>query len=171
MTQFGELDVTRIRSIPEKRGGYRLSYYGNKIRVTTPIISIPFGFETYQKKEILNLLIDDDDNDKHNFIHYITELEQYLQNPKYNMHPNYNGDINNKTFINTLRKNNNNKNYILRINAKNSDNVDIRDKNGKLVFKHDIIHKNCKCIIELSNVWIYGDNYGLVWNLSNIIVE
>lgn len=167
--QLDDIDMKKIRCISEKKGGYRLLHGINKIRIITPIIYIPFGFESYQKKEILNLLINDNNNDQHNFIYYITTLEQYLRDPKHIIHPNYKTDIYNKTYINTLKENNGN--HLLRINVRNSDNVDIRDKNGKLIFKHDIIHKTCRCVIELSNVWIYGDNYGLKWNLSNIIME
>lgn len=168
--QLEKINTAKLRCVPEKKSGYRLSHNLDKIRIETPFVKIPFGFEHYQKKEILNLLITENDNEKNNFVHDIKNLENYIANPIHNMHPNYKTDINGKTYTSALRNNGGN-GYMMRINVKKSDNIDIVDSKGNLVYKNDIIHKNCKCIIELSSVWLYGDKYGPIWNLINIVVD
>ena len=170
MVCTGEINVSKLRCIPEKKNGYRLTHNMSKIRIETPFLNIPFGFEIYQKKEILNLLIQEDNNDKNNFIHDIKNLENYISSPVHILHPNYIGDIDGKTYVSALRNNNGN-GYIMRINVKNSNNINIVDIKGNLVYKNDIVRKNCKCVIELSNIWLYGDKYGPIWNLVSIIVD
>lgn len=171
-----QIDWKKIYLIPEKKSGYRFAYNMSKFKFITPTLYIPFGVELYNKKEILNIMINENNNEKHNFIHYISTIEniyhQFSQKnndkelPFVYLPPNFISDVRDKEFIKTLKPNLDN--YLLRTHIKNADIYKIMNNKKILMEKKDIVKKKCKCEIELSNVWIHGDKYGLIWTINKI---
>ncbi|ARF09036.1 hypothetical protein Catovirus_1_1086 [Catovirus CTV1] len=169
-----EIDWKKIILIPEKKKGYRFAYNMSRLKISTPEMYIPFGIEMYNNKEILNFTIYNKDNVTHNFIRYLETIEKVYEQfsgpeigksnlPFVNLPPDFIKDVQKKEFTKTLKPGTNGS--MLRTHVKN---VEISDKNNKLLLSKDIIKKKCKCEIELANVWIYGNKYGLVWHVNKI---
>ena len=176
--ELNRIDWKLLYFIPEKKGGYRISYNMSKFKFETPEFINYFGIEDYNKKEILNIEMDDITNEKHNFICEMENIETLIKNysdrdklksnPFIKLPPDFLKDLGNKVFTPTIKKSINNKN--LRTHIKNVEIFKMKDGKKVLLTKNEIIKKKCKYEIELANIWIYGANYGLIWYVSKIQV-
>lgn len=172
-----DIDWKKINLIPEKKKGYRFVYNMSRLKIITPELYIPFGIEQYNNKEILNLVIIDNNNVNHNFINYLETIENIYEQfskkensknklPFVNLPPDFIKDVNNKEFTKTVKAGP--LGPTLRTHIKNTEIY--KKENEKKIYcvSSEIIKKKCKCEIELSNIWIYGSKYGLVWNINKI---
>lgn len=161
---FYDIDLNKLYLINDRKG-YRISYDMTKLIIKTPIIEIPFGIELYNNKEIVNILTKNDNNDNHNFINFLKRIEKIFINSN-NKNINFKNDIIDKKYISTVKKSN--QNILLRTHCKNTDIYTIIDNKKIPVEKKLLNNKKCICDIELSNIWFYGDNYGIMWSLLNV---
>lgn len=172
------LNIEDIFMIKEKNGSYRLSNRGNKIKLFTPIGIFPFGIEVFNKKEILNFEIFNDNNDANNFISLIDNIEnifsQYTNKQTFqfkNMHPEYKSDVAYKTYMPILKKSL--KGYILRCHFDNTQIYKENCSNNKVtkeyLSKNDLKNGKYKCEIEISNIWNFMASYGLKIKINSII--
>lgn len=177
-----QINFKNIFLIPEKKG-YRVSYNMSKLKIKSPLLYIPFGIEYYNNKEILNLIITDDNNAKINFTNYIKIIEniykqfsknnlsnindeQKLNLPFVDLPPDFIKDVSKKEFVHTFKSNNNN--YILRSHLKNPEIYKMEGNKKIYLEKKEIIKKNCIAILELSNIWVHENKYGFVWYVTDI---
>jgi len=173
-----DIDWTKILLRPIKNLGYKFSYNMSKLIIKTPELHIPFGIELYNRKEILNFSLIDNNNERHNFIHYIKTLEKIFEEisnkkspllPFIKFPPDFIKDINQKENVKTLRSSNNS--YLLRTHlSKNTEIIKLNNNKKIYIEKKDILNKKCSCELELSRIWIYKNKYGLLWNVNKIVI-
>jgi hypothetical protein len=130
------------------------------------LISIPFGVEEYQGKQILNIEVD---NEKHN--NYLSRLE-FIENKieQADFDPNIINILKNKTFTPTIKTSL--KGKTIRTHLMKNTDIYIKLKNGN---KMNIDYTNLKnstanVLIELKGIWVTGTNFGLYWNVKDINV-
>lgn len=166
-----EIDYSKIFMMREK-AGYRIAYAMGKFIIKTPELYCPFGIEEYNKKEIINLEIKKDTNDKHNFYSIMSVLDNafdlekktdFIKLPKETAK-----DFSGKTYFSCM----NTKNNLLRCHTKKNMEIFSLDMNNKktLLTKDKVRGKKIICDIEVANVWIYGTDYGLLYYINKIQV-
>ena len=86
--------------------------------------------------------------------------------PYVNLPPDFIRDIKNKEFVKTIKSGP--CGHTLRTHLKNVEIYKFINEKKEMIEKKNAVKKKCKCEIEFSNIWIYGDKYGIVWNISKI---
>jgi hypothetical protein len=153
-----DLDNIMLKSV---RRQFYLLNNSEKIEIKIPTCTIPFGIETYNNKNIINCNIDITNNNIYNLLGIIIQLENYLNIFKYSPY-NFKKSIENKKLYSNIKKNENTNNQnILRCHLK---------KNTKIL--NGIVEKNTKCSInlEIGNIWITEDKYGIILYINEIII-
>jgi hypothetical protein len=159
MNFINSFDKTKILIQTDKKN-HRIRYNCfNILAFKVTEVYSPFGIEKYNNKDILNLELTNNSNLKNNLISIIKELDTYfkeLSETHEDFHGlNYTSPIKNKddkTII--IRTHISNK---LKIKTKKETPTDIKIKNNTFNIG-----------LEFSNIWTYGENYGLVLT-TNII--
>ncbi len=172
---YKDVDYSKI-FLQTDHKGYKFTYAMEKFRIKTPKLTIPFGIELYNKREIINFQVNKDTNDGYNFINFLTTFgklyeqfsvplydEQKENYPKIIFPKDYAKSVSHLTF-NRLYKNN-----LIRTHTNKKIKI-YTNKNGKLesVKKEGIKGKDCICELEISNIWIYGKGYGITILVNEI---
>ena len=132
-----------------------------KIKLISPILSLPFGREVYNHKNILNIEFTDKEksNEVYNFFSRIREIDNIFRKMIYNKECKIIQDIENKSFYPTLRYRNN-FDPLMRTYIKN--NCSFIDGDNSISI-NELKGKSGNLIIELNSMWITKDSYGLTW--------
>ena len=176
---------TKTKSLRDKK--YRVSYDMKRFKINTPTMSCPFGLETFNDKEIINLEIINDSNDKNNFMSDINVLDnlykQFSENehesdlklqlhmplrmPFVNLPTDFLKDVKDHKYMPIYRKSNNG--MTIRTHVKNMEVY--KNVNGKQVLlnKYEAIKgKKCKCSLEFDSIWIKNGTYGLLFYVTKM---
>ena len=130
-------------------------------------VFIPFGFEIYNKNEILNIeLKHKQNNDHHNIYVFLLNLEKNIKNAiKSNFF--VNNDIKSKIFHSTLKEKDNN--VLVRSYSFGKKEI-FKKINTKKFPTNDIKGKRVNVEIEIRTLWITCEEYGILYNIKNIEV-
>lgn len=174
-----DIDKSKIFLIREKKD-YRITYNMGKCIFKILNVSIPFGIEKYNSKDILNIQIINDNNYHNNIIHDLNLIagifEQFSNNkiinyekknlPFITLPSNFIMDVKDKDFFSNIKistfNNTDNKKIFLRTYLK---------KNLEIIPINNIEHikkSKCNVEIELSKIWIFENSFGLLWLISKI---
>lgn len=164
----------------ESKTAYKIFVGNNKeqIKFITPPLYIPFGFENYKNKKILNIEIPNN-NRAHNFMATIQHMDsifeqlfcsETLQNTlKYNISKDIINNLKNKTFVNSIKLSNK---YSPKIRTHAKHHVKIKNKNGNILMPLSDLKKTwCVCEIILDSIWINENLYGLLYHVNEIIQQ
>jgi hypothetical protein len=175
------IDYTKLLLVSEKKG-YRFAYNFSKLKLKTPICIIPFGVEQYNKKELVNIELLTHTNDQINFNNTVRMIDKLYHQfsdenikinntfPFINLPVGFINEVSKMEYMPCIKPSMNG--IIVRCHLK--PNVSIYKKvNNNIMYctKDDIKKSNCIIELELGNIWIYNNKYGLIWyiNLIEII--
>jgi hypothetical protein len=180
-----KLDFSKIGLVNEKKG-YRFFYNlasPSSLRFNLPLCTAPFGIENYNKKELLNLNIPNENNELNNLLVYLRNLEKVYEQfsnkqinktnlPFVNLPINFIKDVNNLEFSTTIKPGHKN-GILLRTHlTKSTRYFKISTQENKETkiecSREDFKNKKISVILELSYIWIYGKKYGFLWNIIEI---
>jgi hypothetical protein len=163
-----------------QRKNYLIFLYKDKIKhkinFTTPKLSIPFGVELYNNKQILNLEFKDrtKNNDVNNFLIYMKQIDAYFKDmPSDAEKDNYDYRLisaNTKSYLKIFYPSIKDRVIPqLRLHLTKTTEFYKLDTNGnkELLTSKDIKGKEAQCEIELSHVWVNKDSYGLLWYVKS----
>lgn len=146
----------KIKLITDKKN-YRIRYNCvDKIFFKVPSVYSPFGIENYNKKDILNLDLKNDSNEKYNYILIIKELDEYFKNL-----PNTNPDFGNLNYISPIKIQDDGK---ITIRTHISNKLKIKSNNNQIVLKKN----KFQIELEFSSIWVYNNNFGLILTVNEI---
>tara|TARA_B100001105_G_C22368136_1_gene433649 strand:+ start:917 stop:1387 length:471 start_codon:yes stop_codon:yes gene_type:complete len=139
----------------KKGNNILVSYYGQKIKIRTPVLKCKSSItKQYNKYGILLDL-----NSDYKFINFLKNLDTFFINNSLNDGMKYKNSF---YYLNNCWK--------LKVPYKyNNYEIDISSKNNYLSTSSDITENiNVVCEVELSNIWIYKNTYGCLWILKKI---
>jgi len=138
-------------------------------------INIPFGVETYEKKNIVNIeIVPKRNNLQYNYYAIISHFEKEMTDKNNFKYEKLSRDIENKGYYPNMRESK--QGYILRthifntpevfsmVSGKNKNIKDIKDKRSLL----DIGGVRANVEIELGTLWVTENNYGYLWYIKKI---
>lgn len=174
---FENIQISSINdktfTINENKNGKLKKYV-----IKTPIMKIPFGVETYQGKYILNLEFTNKNKDDHVklFHDLINNIDDYFRTLKGIQVDDRLLDLSkNKNYYTCVKNRPNEFDPLLRTNIKKNKNIiitEIVDKNNDPKTLFDLKPNNqIVAFIEISNLWIHDDMYGLYFNVKKIIIQ
>ena len=141
---------------------YRIFCNNEKFKIKSCACTLPFGFEKFNGKIIANLEIDISNNESYNYVTSIKNIDKNFEKKQVFGSEQYKNEIQNLYFISSIKERQNNKVHH-RCHIKNP-------KTFPISFL-ELKDKKFTADIELSNVWINGDTYGIVWMIENIIIQ
>lgn len=188
-TQIESTFFTKDKFIGNKKS-FRMTISGKKINYVSPYVYIPFGAETYNGKQILNIEVNvDKNNNLYNFLSSISQIDNMLQNlqkditdeqtehyNENNIHNENKVQMDNKKYIKDLVKGKqfvscirNGKNgHLIRTYIKQG--INIHSPDNKEFFKLSELKGRIAVVdIDLGNLWIMPDSYGYVLNVTDIM--
>ncbi len=159
MNFINNFSKDKIYLIEDKKG-YRIKYnFVDKLSFLIPEVFSHFGIEKYNKKDILNLEITNNNNLNNNIIVLLKEIDNYFKNLVIN-----NPKFKELNYTSPLKIIDDNKIQIrthistkLKIIPKNNDAATIIIKKNKF-----------KIELEFSSIWEYNNNYGLLLTINLI---
>jgi hypothetical protein len=146
-----------------------LDKYNQKLSFTSPYIRIPFGLEKYKKdKMCLNLEFTNykTNNTIHNFMATIKTIDTFFQDLK----TINNIDLTTKKYISCFKERPDEYDPLLRTNikiTKRQMHIEIVSDFPNTVFDLEN-NQTIKTELEIDNLWIYDDKYGLNWIVKKI---
>lgn len=150
-------ELNKINLIDDKKS-FRIRYCGvNKILLNIKDIYSPFGIENYNKKNILNLELTTETNEKYNSFVLIKELDNYFKN----LHESKK-ELNNLNYTSPIKILSENK---IQIRTHLAKKLEIKTNNQKNI---EIKNKKFNVELEFSSIWIYNDNYGVILTVNII---
>jgi hypothetical protein len=174
------LDYNKIL-VCRDRFNYRFSYNSSKLKIQINNIYLPFGKESYNKKDIINCEITNNDNTNNNIIHDAIFLEKIFDNfskeddnrdktlPFIKIPFDFLKEVKYKSLLSTIKKSLNG--YILRTHMTKNTEIYKKSLNNKIFLKSsELKDKYANIEVELSNIWVFQNSYGFVWNINKIEV-
>lgn len=169
LTKLNENDI----SIRYLNKGYRIFVKGEKYKFLTEKCTIPFGVEKYSNKDIVNLEFDVTDNNAHNYVALIRDIDKifgkinknertYMKVP-YGIHREFE-----KTYYTPSLRNRENNKIHHRCHLKKGVIHSSLCKTNNNEPNEQIEPKYIKGEIVLDHIWKHKDMYGLVWMLTDI---
>lgn len=146
----------KIKLITDKKN-YRIRYNCVDKLIFKPLeVYSPFGIEKYNKKDILNLELKVNSNEKYNYSLLIKEIDEYFKNLSTT-----NPDFGNLNYISPIKIQEDGK-ILIRTHISNK--LKIKTNNQTFVLKKN----KFKIELEFSSIWIYNENYGLILTVNEI---
>jgi hypothetical protein len=175
---ISNIDYSKLLLVSEKKG-YRFAYNFSKFKIKTPVCLMPFGLETYNNKEIINIELSNATNEQINFnatVRMLDKLYQQFSNkqiqennvfPFINLPAGFAKEVSNMEYSPCIKPSL--LGSIIRCHVKPNINV-IKKVNGTNVIcsKNDLKKSNAIIELELGNIWIHNNKYGLIWYINNI---
>jgi hypothetical protein len=150
-------ELNKINLIDDKKS-FRIRYSGvNKILLNIKDVYSPFGIENYNKKDILNLELTSETNDKYNNMVLIKQLDNYFKNLNESKK-----ELNNLSYTSPIKIISDNK---IQIRTHLAKKMDIKSNNQKNI---EIKNKKFNIELEFSSIWMYNQNYGIVLTVNMI---
>ena len=159
MNFINSFDSKKIILIEDKKN-FRIRYNAvDKLLLNIPIIFSHFGIEKYNKKDILNLELQNSNNLNNNIISLIKEIDNYFSE------------------LGILKPEFKNFNYMSPIKNISEDKINLRcHLSNKLKIKTKdnspesfiLKKKNFKIQLEFSSVWLYNDSFGIILTVNSI---
>jgi hypothetical protein len=150
-------DLNKINLIDDKKS-FRIRYSGvNKILLNIKDVYSPFGIENYNKKDILNLELTSETNEKYNNIVLIKELDNYFKN----LHVSKK-ELNGLSYTSPIKIISDNK---IQVRTHLAKKIDIKTNKNKNI---EIKNKKFNIELEFSSIWMYNQNYGIVLTVNII---
>lgn len=141
-----------------------------KIRVCLKNVFIPFGYETYDKKLVLNVEINPKkNNNHHNMYSSLTQFENEFIDKNNFYNDEVKKDIEGKGYYKNMRESKGG--FIIRSLV--FGNPEIFTNAGiirSLMTSKDIIKSVSNVELELGTLWITENNYGFTWYVKKIEV-
>lgn len=142
----------------------------SKTEIKLKKVYLPFGIEIFNKKAILNVEIyPKKSNEENNMYAMLYSFENELKD-KTKFPNDIKNEINELTYYNFMKSNNNN-GYLIRTHM--SPNPEIYAMIGKFknaLTSKDIKDVKCNIDLELGTFWINDVNYGITWFVKRIEV-
>ena len=156
-----------IELIPISKKSYRILFDKKEFTIKTPFIKLPFGYELYNNKYLLNmeLYTVDKNNKMYNFHCIIKHMETLVEEKAKTMK-----ELKNKNFVSSLKTR---KFPILRTHLKMNKYVtaNIVDMKKNLLSIKDL-KKNTYGYFDiiLKELWIHKDDYGIIWIVRECMI-
>lgn len=148
---------------------YSISKADNsRVKISLKKVCIPFGYEDFNGKKILNIEINSKkNNDHHNVKSLIKGFESEFTNSDNIYNKELKGDITGKGYYNNMRSSKGGK--IIRCSIFGSPEIYSTMGNFKsLMTSKDITRTISNVEIELGTLWITENNYGFSWYIKKI---
>jgi hypothetical protein len=179
-----KIDFSKI-FLSTDRKGYRFSYDRKSFKIEIPDCEIPFGIELYNKKEILNINLYDnevDTNKKINTLNYLKLLEKIYEQfsnkkiesknlPFVSLPFGFTKEVENKEFLTTIKPGHKGGVFVRTHLAKSIKVYKLEDGKKVECVRPDLKGKKCSLILELNSMWMYGGKYGFLWYVHEIILK
>lgn len=177
MSDLTNLDIKKIKfkKSTDKAGEYKKSFIPfdieteRKCIISLKNVILPFGYELYNKKYILNMEIyPNKSNDHHNIYSILSAFERNFVDKTIN-DINLTNEVDGKGFYSNLKETI--KGYMLRTFVYGHPEIFMMIKNFKSsLTSNDIKCTKCNVDLEFGVVWITENSYGLGWNVKKIEV-
>jgi hypothetical protein len=131
-----------------------------KIMINFNAISIPFGLEKYNNKDIVNIeFLVDSDNLYYNYVSLLESIEKKVTDSNIDM-------LKNKKFIPSIKKGK--IGYLLRTHLNPKPNIFIKTKINTVynVISSSLKNTTSNIQVYLKGIWVTEDTYGLYWDLK-----
>lgn len=142
---------------------YKIFIKGEKYKFKTSKCKMPFGIERYNNKDIINLEFDTNMNDGHNYIAMMKHCDKIfskIQESGARMQKKFIEDIQDKYYITSLKERDLGKVHH-RCHVKKGTNIDI-------ILDEKYKESDIYAEIEMENIWISKDMFGIVWMITKI---
>jgi len=175
MIELSELSTKKLnfKKTKENSEGYVKNYAiiskdNTRVKVSLKKIQIPFGYEDFNGRKILNIEINPKkNNDHHNIKSLIKEFENEFVDQKNIYNTELKEDIMGKGYYNNMRSSKGG--YIIRCFVFGSPEIYSNVGNFKsLMTSKDIVKTVSNVEIELGTLWITENNYGFSWYIKKI---
>lgn len=157
--------------ITKKKNYNILNENNNKIYFELKNIKIPFGIESYNNQQILNIAINPNNNNDH--YNYLTNFKNF-ENNLINLDIIDNeilSETKEKKYHCFLKQNADYHNYTIRTHILGSTNIYTLFNGKKFPTREsDIKNKNANILIEIGTFWITDETYGILLNTKEIII-
>lgn len=173
-----DLNKLKFKKLKEKTvvTNYLITNFENKkYTIVLEDVDIPFGVETYEKKHILNIEINQKKNNKHyNYFAAISGFESTLTDSKNVKYEKLARDIEGKGYYPNIRESKGG--HIIRchifttpsvfqmVSGKDKYIKNIKDKRSML----DVEKVKANVELELGTFWVNDNNYGYLWYVKTI---
>jgi len=138
---------------------------GNRPTISIENIVIPFGYELYNKKYILNLKLNITNNHHYNILSTILAFENEIANINNYTDKDIIQDIEGKEYFHNLKQDE----HFIRTYVIGTPNIYANINGIKTSLTHNDIKKTIANVeIELGTFWITDNNYGILWFIKNI---
>lgn len=174
-TDVSELSVKKLKfkktkdCIGAHTKNYAITNFKNeRIKITIQNVNIPFGYEDYEKKKILNIEINPKKyNDHHNIKSLISEFENEFSDSNNFYGSELKNDVSGKGYYNNMRDSKGG--AIIRCLIFGSPEIyTYMGKFKTMMTSKDIPKTICNVEIELGTMWITENNYGISWYVKKI---
>jgi hypothetical protein len=172
------LQNLKFKKIKEKTDvtNFLITDFENKKKsIILENVIIPFGVETYEKKNILNIEIEPKKNNSHyNYYAVISNFESELTKPENIKYEKLSREVTNKGYYPNIRESKGG--YIIRshvfttpevftmVSGRDKTIKNLKDKRTML----DIVRTRANIELELGTVWVNDNNYGFLWYVKRI---
>ena len=157
-----------------------------KLKFVSPILSIPFGVETYLGKEVLNIELTNlkKDNKIYNFYNMLKTIDNFFEKLSWNykiqkgiksaLPSDLLNLLKNKKYVSCIKNRPNNFDPLFRTHLKRNKKImssvffkfEDNNKNKVIIATDELKGKKANFILELEFLWIKNDNYGLGWYVN-----
>ncbi len=140
---------------------------GKQMEIILKNVTVPFGYESYDKKTILNIEINPDkNNDHHNIYSLLAEFERGLSDKKIK-DKSIKNNISEKEYHSNMRKSE--FGYIIRGIIQTNTNLFATINGFKTpITSQDLPKTKCNVTLGLSLLWISKSHYGISWNVKSV---
>ena len=175
MTELPDLSVKKLKfkKTKDNIGGYVKNYSivsadSTRIKMALKKVCIPFGYEDFNGKKIVNIEINPKkNNDHHNIKASIKNFESEFTDSNNIYNTELKEDIIGKGYYNNMRSSKGG--YIIRCYVFGSPEIYSMVGNFKSLMTSKDIEKTVSNVeIELGTMWITENNYGFSWYIKKI---
>lgn len=172
---ISELKFKKLKEKTTVKNFLITDFENKKYSIILEDVAIPFGVETYEKKNILNIEIDGKKNNKHyNYFAIISGFESEFIDQKNIKYEKLSREIEGKGYYPNIKESKGG--HMIRCHILNTPEVfqmvsgrdktikNIKDRRSML----DITKIKANVELELGTVWVNDNNYGFLWYVKTI---
>lgn len=137
-----------------------------RVRIICKNVIIPFGYESFNDKIILNLEITKKNNEHHNIYSYIRAFEKEFDNHANISSPDVRAAIEGKGYSHNMRKSKGG--YIIRSQVIGHPKIHANNGMNIKMTSDDIKNTMSNVTLDLVLLWINDTNYSITWNVVDI---
>lgn len=163
-SKFDELIFMKTKSKKDKINYLILDKNKKKIKIHLKNVQIPFGFESYNNLQVLNIeILPQKSNDHFNIKALVSSFEDEFKNNKISF-------IGSREYYPNIRENKEKNGNLIRSYVYKSPEIFCNTKENFKIFltSNNIIRSRSNVELELGTLWMTDNNYGIIWNVKSI---